>query len=42
MSPESFKRKFTAILSADVKGYGRLMGKEYYFSGLGTPFNFFL
>jgi adenylate cyclase len=26
MSPESFKRKLTAILSADVKGYSRLMG----------------
>jgi len=28
MSPESFKRKLTAILSADVKGYGRLMGEN--------------
>jgi adenylate cyclase len=26
MAPESFKRKLTAILSADVKGYSRLMG----------------
>jgi adenylate cyclase len=26
MSPESFKRKLTAIVSADVKGYSRLMG----------------
>jgi adenylate cyclase len=26
MSPESFKRMLTAILSADVKGYSRLMG----------------
>jgi adenylate cyclase len=26
MSPESFKRKLTAILSADVKGYSHLMG----------------
>jgi len=26
MSAESFKRKLTAILSADVKGYSRLMG----------------
>jgi hypothetical protein len=25
MSAESFKRKLTAILSADVKGYSRLM-----------------
>jgi adenylate cyclase len=28
MSPESFKRKLTAILSADVKGYSRLMGEN--------------
>jgi adenylate cyclase len=28
MSPESFKRKLTAILSADVKGYSRLMGDD--------------
>jgi adenylate cyclase len=28
MSPESFKRKLTAILSADVKGYSRLMGED--------------
>jgi len=28
MSAESFKRKLTAILSADVKGYGRLMGEN--------------
>jgi TolB-like protein/class 3 adenylate cyclase/Flp pilus assembly protein TadD len=28
MSPESFKRKLTAILSADVKGYSRLMGAD--------------
>jgi adenylate cyclase len=27
MSAESFKRKLTAILSADVKGYSRLMGE---------------
>jgi adenylate cyclase len=28
MSTESFKRKLTAILSADVKGYSRLMGEN--------------
>jgi adenylate cyclase len=28
MSSESFKRKLTAILSADVKGYSRLMGEN--------------
>jgi adenylate cyclase len=28
LSPESFKRKLTAILSADVKGYSRLMGEN--------------
>jgi adenylate cyclase len=28
MAPESFKRKLTAILSADVKGYSRLMGED--------------
>jgi adenylate cyclase len=28
MPPESFKRKLTAILSADVKGYSRLMGED--------------
>ena len=28
MAPESFKRKLTAILSADVKGYSRLMGEN--------------
>ena len=28
MSPEFFKRKLTAILSADVKGYSRLMGED--------------
>ena len=28
MSAESFKRKLTAILSADVKGYSRLMGQD--------------
>jgi adenylate cyclase len=28
MSPEKFKRKLTAILSADVKGYSRLMGTD--------------
>jgi adenylate cyclase len=27
MDTESFKRKLTAILSADVKGYSRLMGE---------------
>ena len=27
MTAEKFKRKLTAILSADVKGYSRLMGK---------------
>ena len=26
MEAESYKRKLTAILSADVKGYSRLMG----------------
>jgi adenylate cyclase len=28
MTSEAFKRKLTAILSADVKGYSRLMGKD--------------
>jgi adenylate cyclase len=28
MSAESFKRKLTAIFSADVKGYSRLMGED--------------
>jgi adenylate cyclase len=28
MSPEGTKRKLTAILSADVKGYSRLMGAD--------------
>jgi len=28
MTTESFKRKLTAILSADVKGYSRLMGED--------------
>ena len=28
MTTEGFKRKLTAILSADVKGYSRLMGED--------------
>ena len=28
MAPEEFKRKLTAILSADVEGYSRLMGDD--------------
>ena len=28
MTPEKVKRKLTAILSADVKGYSRLMGED--------------
>ncbi len=28
MTPESFKRRLTAILSADIKGYSRLMGED--------------
>ena len=28
MTAEKFKRKLTAILSADVKGYSRLMGAD--------------
>jgi len=28
MTTESVKRKLTAILSADVKGYSRLMGED--------------
>ena len=28
MTPEKFKRKLTAVLSADVKGYSRLMGED--------------
>ncbi|MDH3827017.1 MAG: hypothetical protein OET21_06360, partial [Desulfobacterales bacterium] len=28
MAAEGFKRKLTAILSADVKGYSRLMGDD--------------
>ena len=27
MTPHDLKRKLTAILSADVKGYSRLMGR---------------
>ena len=28
MTPDKVKRKLTAILSADVKGYSRLMGED--------------
>ena len=28
MTTDKVKRKLTAILSADVKGYGRLMGED--------------
>jgi adenylate cyclase len=28
MAKEGFKRKLTAILSADVAGYSRLMGED--------------
>ena len=28
MAEESYKRKLTAILSADVEGYSRLMGED--------------
>jgi hypothetical protein len=28
MAQEGFKRKLTAILSADVEGYSRLMGED--------------
>ena len=28
MAPKGFKRKLTAILSADVEGYSRLMGED--------------
>jgi class 3 adenylate cyclase len=28
MATEPYKRKLTAILSADVKGYSRLMGED--------------
>jgi len=28
MSPEKYKRRLTAILSADVAGYSRLMGED--------------
>lgn len=28
LNPEGFKRKLTAILSADVKGYNFLMGED--------------
>ncbi len=28
MKPQSLQRKLTAILSADVKGYSRLMGED--------------
>jgi len=28
MDTEEFRRKLTAILSADVKGYSRLMGED--------------
>ena len=32
---QEVKRKLTAILSADVKGYSRLMGEDE--KGLSTP-----
>ena len=32
MADEGFKRKFTAILSADVEGYTRLMSVDEYAS----------
>ncbi len=28
MTPDDLKRKLTTILSADVKGYSRLMGED--------------
>ena len=28
MAPESYQRKLTAILSADIVGYSRLMGED--------------
>ena len=28
MAPETYQRKLTAILSADVEGYSRLMGED--------------
>ena len=28
MNPQEFERKLTAILSADVAGYSRLMGED--------------
>ena len=28
MTSDKFKRKLTAVLSADVKGYSRLMGQD--------------
>ena len=28
MEPKGYHRKLTAILSADVKGYGQLMGED--------------
>ena len=34
MNTERAKRKLSAILSADVKGYSRLMGIERWNSGL--------
>jgi adenylate cyclase len=38
MTPDQVKRKFAAILSADVKGYSRLMGEdeEWTFPTLNT------
>jgi len=41
MAPETLKRKLTAILSADVKGYSRLMGEDEdrndFLTKLGLP-----
>jgi len=38
MTAEKFKRKLTAILSADVKGYSRLTGEDEKYRGLPKDF----
>jgi class 3 adenylate cyclase len=41
MTTEGVKREITAILSADVKGYSRLMGKDEEATDIETVFDRF-
>ena len=41
MATEGVKREITAILSADVKGYNRLMGEDEEAIGIETVFDRF-